>query len=378
MRVLFITNIPSPYRVDFFSALGKFCDLTVVYELEKATNRNVTWKGEKKDTYKEIVLPTVQLISDGGVSFQIFKYLDESYDVIVIGTHGTPTAKLAMLYMSLRRIPFLLNIDGMLSADVGQKGRLNRLLRTVLFGLAPAYLVSGKETQRYLGALSSRLLKRPIYRYHFSSVHLDEVLEKTVSEEKKQKLKQGFHITEKQLILSVSRFIPKKGLDNLITAFSDLKQDDVALVLIGGKEEVYEAQLSQLPLNVRRRIYFPGFFEKKALLQWYMSADLFVLPTHHDEWGLVINEAMACGLPIVTTNLCGAGLEIICDGVNGYVYSHDDVHALRDSIGRILSNREMCETMAENNLECIKKYTIEQMVDDHLKVFTAIREEAGG
>lgn len=376
MKVLFLTNIPAPYRVEFFDELGKYCDLTVLYELKAASDRDASWRAGGKGHFRAVYLSTLQTISDGGISLQVLSYLKRSYDVIVVGTHGTPTAKLAMLYMRARRIPFLLNIDGMLSADVAAKGQLNRLLRTALFSLASAFLLSGKETERYLAALSSSLGKRPTYFYRFSSIHDSDVLPAPVTREEKEQIKSKLGIREKFVVLSVGRFIPGKGIDGLIAAFSSMQRNEVALSLIGGRGEIYEGQLANVAGSIRERIHFPGFLTKKQLMEWYRCADVFVLPTHHDVWGLVVNEAMACGLPIITTDACGAGIEMIQDGENGYLYPHNDISALNRCLEQILSDSDLQQTMARNNLARIKQYTIETMAADHIRIFQQSVQES--
>ena len=120
MKVLYLTNIPSPYRVKFFSMLGKECELTVLYELKRASNRDKNWKSGRAISFHEVYMRTYQTIADGGVTLDVFQYLDtQKYDLIIVGTHGTPTAKLAMLYMRLRHIPYTLNID-VISRDTGK------------------------------------------------------------------------------------------------------------------------------------------------------------------------------------------------------------------------------------------------------------------
>ena len=100
MRVLFLQNIPSPYRVKFFSLLGNLVDLTVLYELRNASDRDDSWKAEGVEiTYKEVFLNTKRIISDGGIGIDVLSYLTRDYDFIIVGTHGTPTSKLAMFYM---------------------------------------------------------------------------------------------------------------------------------------------------------------------------------------------------------------------------------------------------------------------------------------
>ena len=110
-----------------------------------------------------------------------------------------------------------------------------------------------------------------------------------------------------------------------------------------------------------------GFKKKEKLADYYKAADLLVLPTESDVWGLVINEAMACGLPIVTTDRCVAGLELVEDGVNGYLVPVDDREALAEKIRLVLSAdyREM----GVRSLEKIRPYTLENMARSHVEIF---------
>lgn len=371
MNILFLTNIPSPYRVKFFSQLGEKCNLTVLYEMKRATNRNKDWKEEYTLTFHEIYLHTHQLVDDGGISTDIFHYLKKhQYDFIVVGTHGTPTAKLAMLYMRLRRIPYILNIDGMLSGEISEKSKMNGFLRRLMFQGAYAYITSGRDTIKYLNDLGVK--SAHIYTYHFSSITKQDILQRVITDVEKRHLKETLHIKESRMILSVARFIPKKGLGGLIKSFADLSAQDIALVLIGGNQDIYASLLETLPQNVSSRIYFPGFMNKEMLYQYYKAAVLFVLPTHHDEWGLVVNEAFSCGLPVITTDRCGAGLEMIKPNENGILVNHTDINALTVALDNLLENPTLRLHMAKENLKLAHKYTIEQMVEDHLNIFRSL------
>ena len=363
MKILFLTNIPSPYRVEFFSKLGKRVDLTVIYELKTASDRDSSWSVIGTEiTYKEIYLESTRVISDGGISTKVFSYLNGDYDFIIVGTHGTPTAKLAILYMRLKGIPYILNIDGMLSCDLDEKNWLNKKLRKWLFLGAMAYFTSGYDTDEYVRRLG---IQGSFYHYHFSSISEKDVLE-SCNFASKDKVKSRLGIKEQHLLICVARFIPIKGIDSLLRVFNKINRKDIGLVLVGGEKNVYENILREFPESVQERLYFPGFMGKEKLMEYYSAADIFVLPTHHDTWGLVVNEAMGMGLPVITTDKCGAGLEIIQDGENGYVVSDNNENELRNRIEFLIDNKTLREAMAVNNLKIARQYTIEMMVKDHI------------
>lgn len=85
-------------------------------------------------------------------------------------------------------------------------------------------------------------------------------------------------------------------------------------------------------------VHFIDFMPKKELADYYRAADIFVLPTREDIWGLVINEAMAYGLPVVTTEKCVAGVEMVCEGHNGYIVPVENTDALKKAILKTLKS----------------------------------------
>ena len=112
-----------------------------------------------------------------------------------------------------------------------------------------------------------------------------------------------------------------------------------------------------------------GFKRKTELAYYYAMADVFVLPTREDIWGLVVNEAMAFGLPIITTDKCIAGLELV-DDKNGVIIPVNNVYALSNAINYILNNDT--EKMGRVSIDRIKQYTIEKMAKIHSKILKIV------
>lgn len=107
-------------------------------------------------------------------------------------------------------------------------------------------------------------------------------------------------------------------------------------------------------------LHFIDFQNKKNILKWYKIANVFVLPTREDIWGLVVNEAMGQGVPVITTDKCVAGLELIENSINGYIVNVEDKSNLLKKTNYILSIDT--EEIAINNLNVMSQYTLENMV----------------
>ena len=112
--------------------------------------------------------------------------------------------------------------------------------------------------------------------------------------------------------------------------------------------------------------------QKKELFEYYHAVDLFVLPTREDIWGLVINEAMACGLPVVSTNRCIAAMELIEDGKNGFVVPVDDPQKLSEAVKKLIADDGLCSRIRRNNILKMQNCTLDCIVKQHLEVIDKI------
>ena len=147
--------------------------------------------------------------------------------------------------------------------------------------------------------------------------------------------------------------------------------ENTAVVLVGGMD--ISPFVPEARENPKAHIYLEGFKSEDEVKQYYQAADVFVLPTREDIWGLVVNEAMAVGLPVITTDYCGAGLELVEEGENGYLVPVEDAYQLKDKIELVLDKIELQKQICMKNLEKMNWYTIENMVQRHLEIFSNMK-----
>jgi glycosyltransferase involved in cell wall biosynthesis len=139
--------------------------------------------------------------------------------------------------------------------------------------------------------------------------------------------------------LTSCRFVEKKNLVRLLTAYAGCCRalGDAAwgLVLVG--EGIMKRQLQELAheLGVQDRVVFTGFQQYSELPAYYALASVFVLPSTGEQWGLVVNEAMACGLPVLVSEVCGCAGSLVRDGVNGFTFDPLDTEALSGLLIRL-------------------------------------------
>lgn len=367
MKVLFLTNIPSPYRVDFFQELGKLCELTVLYELKKASDRDNNWKRiiENK-SYKEVFLKPVVKQASSAWGPSVIRYLqDRSYDVIVVGVYSTPTGIQAIQYLKKHKVSYLLNCDGGIISYKEQD--FKRKLKTWLIGGADGYLSTGSLSDEYLEYYGADAKK--IYHYPFTTIREKEVLERPLNKQEKTKLREDLRIPEEKMILTVGNFIPRKGFDVLLRA-AELLDRKYGIYLVGG-EEIEEYRILREQFHLENVHYIP-FLQKTEIQKYYCAADLFVLPTREDIWGLVINEAMAAGLPVITTERCVAGITMLEENC---IVPIEQEKVLAAKISEFLEKPIELERQAIRNLNKSREYTIENMARTHLHIFNSFLED---
>lgn len=358
MKVLFITNVPSPYRVNFFNELGKYCNLTVTFEKETSTERDKSWKEYSFENFKGMFLKGISINTDTALCFGLKKLIKKGkFDKIICANLSSPTSILAIRYMKRKKIPYSLESDGAFKGC--GNGIRERLKRYVISGAKECYSTncSNDEYFEYYGAK-----KENIKRYPFTSLYEKDILKQVLSVEEKLQLRNELNITEEKVILSVGQFIYRKGFDLMLNALKDIDKN-VGVYIVGGKATEEYLQLKEQ--NGLTNVHFVGFKIKEELKKYYKAADLFVLPTREDIWGLVINEAMANALPIITTDRCGAGLALV-DEQNGRIVPVDDTEALSKAIKEVLACSNY-KQMGQKSLDKIKNYTIENMSKEHLE-----------
>lgn len=369
MKILFLTNYPSPYRVHFFNELGKETDLTVAFEEkpEDQTHRDKSWFYLNFENFKAIYLTNKKIGNKNNRNKYIvfcpsIKSLikNGNFDVIITGGYATLTAMYAIRYMIRKKIPYWVEIDG------GIKQKRNCIVRTLqkyFVSHATGYFSPSENSDNYLIDIGAK--KNNIFRYPFTSLDNEDILQERVAFDKKNSLRKKLGIKEEKVVVAVGRFVYGKGFDILIKA-SEKLNSNVGVYIIGGNPTDEYLSLKR-QYDKQDRIHYVGFKKKDELREYYQASDLFCMPTRLDVWGLVINEAMSNGLPIVGTDQCVAALELI-DKSNGIIVPSEDELALFNAINSIIESDKLIE-LGDSSLKKIRKYTYSQMVKAHLQAF---------
>lgn len=363
-KVLFITNIPAPYRIDFYNELGKYVDLTVLFEAKGASDQGIrfNWNYDKIKSFRAIFLSEGD-IKERKVDWKILKYLGRNkYDEIIVTNYSYFTEMVALLYLKIMCIPYYMETDG---GIIRQESKFKKLYKKYLISGAKGYFSPSKESDEYLIYYGAE--KNRIHRYPFTSIKDGDIIPEVLSNNEKKEYKKKLGMNESIIILGVGQFIYRKGWDVLLEA-ANLLPRNIEFYIVGS--EVTSEYLKKKSEYGLENVHFDGFKTKTELEDYYRAADIFVLPTREDIWGLVVNEAISFGLPVITTDKCNAGLELIKEDKAGVIIESENVLQLKSAIEKLF-NENSLEKYGKEALKTAHGYTIEKMTQKHMDIFNS-------
>ena len=344
-KVLYLTNIEVPYRTRFFNELAKECDLTVLYERKRSSNRNSAWASGEQAAFRKLFLRGIPVKNENTFSLGIFRHLSAGYDKVIVGCYNSPVQMLAILWMRLFGIPYLLNVDG--EVFLGENGLKSKIKRFFLSGAA-GYLAAGEKAAESLRQTAG---DKTVYPYYFSSLTEQEIQEHRNAVD---------GVIRKPEVLTVGQYFDYKGMDVALAAARKDPDRQYVFVGMGSRTEGFLRE-HEIPENVT---VIP-FLQKKELEEQYRSCAMLVLPSRQECWGLVVNEAASFGLPIVSTWGSGAAVEFLGEQYPQYLAQPGDADSLLECIHRLCREEQKAEYSAFL-LEKSREYSIEKSVRMHM------------
>jgi len=364
LSITLIHNAISPYRNSLFEQLNKSFDLNVYFCIDKEGNR--LWETSiDKYTFDSRILKSIRLgpfVLNYLLPIQLLTSDQDAY--VVVDTMSTIiTTFLTLLIAKVQKKPFILWSGAMKTPHSYE--RLPELIhnssvhplikqvaikslehfesgyRRLLYQQADAFVAYSNKAKEYL-------IER--------GVDSDDIFVggQVMPEDQLSSPPSTNHLEhqygEKMVILSLGYLRDVKGLEFLIKAVSKIDKENIRLIIAGdGKKRKKLEKLA----SGDDRITFAGYVEGSTKAAYYSMSDVFILPTLHDPWGLVTNEAMHYGLPIITTN-AAASAEHLIDG-NGLIVPPKDSHAIMNAITLLLNNDHIRGQMAERSKEIINQ-----------------------
>lgn len=326
-----------PYHVARLNAIAAEADvlglegssLSVTYDWDKTTGR---------DAFRRLTLfpdDTIERKTTEEIREAIFVTLKAIRPYAVAIPGWSSRWSLSLLEWSLRhKIPVVMMSES--QANDAPRKVWQEKIKSRIVAMCQAALVGGSEHAAYMMQLG--MPKERIFTGYdvVDNVHFSRGAE--ISRASAKALRDEYGLPRRYLLAS-ARFIPKKNLPALIAAYAAATRGHTAplhLVILGGGREQAVVEEAIASHNVGERVHLPGFRQYSELPIYYGLADGFVHVSLTEQWGLVINEAMASGLPVIVSRTCGAAPELVHEGVNGFLVDPSSVENIASAIANLI------------------------------------------
>lgn len=341
---IFITH-PSQFDVPIFR-LGNdfihvvFTDSTLCAEnFDPELKRNVTWGENIFDGYSYEILSKRNRVSS------IFKILkNKKFDLVITSGYFN------FEYISSILLGFFLSkksavrLDTVGYSSIGVRKFFRKFVIFILDLIVDYFFVVGSLSKQYLDNFGIQGNKIKFFGYVTNSTFFSE--HSRISDLEKIELYDKYKIpTSRQIVLCVSKHIDREAPFDSIRAFSLLQNSDLHLLLVG--DGVLHGELMELARNLNiDNVSFIGYVDYFLLPKYYAIASVFIHDSRDEPWGVSVQEAIACNVPVIASNRVGAGYDLIIDDENGFTYKSGDVVDLSVKIVNsiLLDERKIIET----------------------------------
>ena len=342
-KVAIITNIPAPYRVDLYYHLQTHVaehEFFIIYTSRNEDNR--AWDIQEEKLLNTRILESRILKIKNKLDTRyihlpgnIGKELSSIQPDVVIAEEYNPSALQSMWWAKLHGKTFIHWTDGTLHSE-RNIGKFQKLTRKIICGNADACLASSTKSKEKLMAWGV-----PEEKIFFGLLTVDiSKYRDLVGEPVPGRL------------LYVGSMIPRKGLDLLLEALNHVTVPfELHIVGNGTREEISGLKAIAQTNGIADKVVFCGFKQGDALTEEYRKAQVFVLPTREDCFGLVLLEAMCAGVPIVASKYADGAYDVIAEGENGYIADPFQPECFGKAIEKALVTPMSCQAARERKSE---------------------------
>lgn len=314
-------------------------------------NVSQNWNLSLKKTYS--VLPKNNIKK---IVFIKNLFSKNKYDCVHLAGWGYLFFILILLTAKIKGIPVTIESDTAFHYANLWKRSIKRLFYPFLFRLVDIFFPGGTRQVKYIeyyGVTSKKILPVQMtvdilnMRRHTN----------TLNEVDRLRIREHYNIPENAVVfLYVGRLESHKGIKDLILAFNQIQSDSMSLLFVGdGKLKKFIKD----SLELNNRIHYCGRRSDKELIEIYYAADVLVLPSHFEPWGLVVNEAMAMRLPVIVSNRVGCIDDLVTHDESGLIFPAENVLELKYAMEYMINTPHKRKIMGTNGAKKIADWTLE-------------------
>jgi glycosyltransferase involved in cell wall biosynthesis len=349
MKVIYWNNIPSPYFVERLNRIAQRGTLSVEAWFSQRTEPDRSWLVDETSwEFQYAYLGTVPLKA----VINAVRLLRERRPDLLVCLYEKPEYVAVALAARLLGIPVVLHAMKTFDSQRPRRRR-NEFAKRLLFSRVTGFHVPGLDAADYVKSYGAR--PRSIYSFP-EPVDVASFTSSAIAADRLS-LRQELGV-EGCTYLYVGRLWRHKGVGYLLEAYARITRatPNVSLLVVG--DGVDEAALRQ-QAKALPRVRFTGFVQKDELAPLYAAADVLVFPTLGDTYGHVIQEAMAAGLPVISTTAVAEVGDRVSDGVTGFLVPPGDAMALRDAMVRLARDEDLRKRLGRAGRSLISGRTLD-------------------
>ncbi len=396
IRLAYLVSHPIQYQAPLLRRIARETDidLTVLFGSDFSVNGyrdqgfgvGVKWDVPLLDGYNHVFLPKIRDGQDvtfatpmnrGIVSQLRGTGSASTFDALWVHGYATVNAMHGILAANALGIPVLLRAESWLrdrgrsNAKLALKNIFFACLKQMIAGVLPIGTLNANYWRHYFGDDVPQFLMP----YAVDNAYFSERTREARSGRASLQAELGLD-PRRPVILFASKLQSRKLCNHLIEAYARLApsrgtEPEPYLIIVGDGEEraALERQAAATGLS---SIRFCGFRNQSELPRFFDLATVFVLPSRHEPWGLIINEVMNAARPVIASDDVGCALDLIEDGVNGCIYPVGDVGALENSLRRVLDTPGVAEAMGQRAYERIQSWSFVEDIQALRRALAAI------
>lgn len=360
MKIVALTLVTGPYIIARYTQFVRTYpeyNFTLIEFSELSGTYN--WQNLNKEvSYRRIILSkkSAEDQSRLNLAWRIFCSLNRLQpDVVILCGYGVRGMLAGLFWSRICRKPSILLSDS--KADDFPRHSFREFLKRLIICQYDSALVAGQSHRQYLNDLG--IANKSIFAGYDvvgnNSFHPN-------------KIKQLPNPSERPYLLSVSRFVPKKNLLNLIQAYADYRRRTSFpawnLVLCGDGELRPQIKQKIRDLGLESSVHLPGFLQLDDMLPYYAHAKYFIHASLQEQWGLVVNEAMAAGLPVLVSNRCGCFQDLVLESTNGFGFNPQNIQQITSLMLKMHSDAVDLSYMGQASLSHIQNYSPETFAQE--------------
>ena len=351
MNIRIYSTVPSPYQRDFFLALAGMPEVELEVFYYEAAAPDSPWPAPALASFEQIL--TGGCLGRGRLRCHWHRKLPPQVpgqEVII----NAALTDLTTQWLMRRHRQWWFWGELIRSGHDGLAARVRRALARPLAHAKGIFAVGRVAASDYAHRFNGvRVINLP---YHcrleeFFAIDREPVPAGSQLAQPSARTQQTPELT----LLFCGQMIERKGIDILLGAFARAIENGLSLrLLLAGREDRIQERLADLPNASRHRIEVVGFVAPEDLPTLFRRADLMILPSRHDGWGVVINQAMAAGLPVIATSAVQAAAELVEPGGGGWLVAPGDAIALMGAI------EDACRTQRSGLLHTMGRFNRNQ------------------